>query len=336
VRSLGHITATAILASLVLAGPTPAAHPETETSASFEGAFDPQAALTLLYGAETPPDIPGHYGAKSWRDHKTLRLWRNVEVPERFAKYYPSEPTGEVYVAFDAPYSEEGIQKHIVITATMPPGGHACHACAPLIGGAVFSQSGEQWVVEAVNKYIAVMGKNGETDGESISLAKIGPSRYGVLFQGDDVHQGYMSNYVSLIVPDGQSLVEALSFFVEGPTEATLHEGTICGPNVPGGCIDITKKNHGRYKEPRIDVRFLTRDRGRAYYPVETLIEYNDGDFCGVIPTKELRVFAFERGKYHMTKKTVRRGKAFCLSPSICWELGLNSPVCTREYGSPY
>jgi hypothetical protein len=256
--------------------------------------------------------------------------------PQRFAKYYPSEPTGEVYVAFDAPYSEEGIQKHIVITATMPPGGHSCHACAPLIGGAVFRQSGEQWVVEAVNKYIAVTGKYGETDRETISLAKIGPSSYGVLFQGDDVHQGDVSNYVSLIVLDGPSLVEALMFFVEGPTEASCEGGTICGPNVPGGCVDVTKKTHGRYKEPRIDVRFLTRDHGRAYYPVETLIEYNDGGCCGVIPTKELRVFAFEKGKYHMTKKTVRKGKAFCSSPGACWEQEPNSPVCNREYGSSY
>jgi hypothetical protein len=300
-----YIIVIVLLALLVRTGPAGAAHPDTGTSASFEGTFDPQTALTLLHGAETPADVPG-------RDPKTLRVWHDIQVPERLAKYFPVTD-GEVFVAFEAPYSEAGIQKHIVITATEPPGGNGCHACSLLIGGAVFRQVGARWAVEAANKYIGVDGIWGRLG--DISLVKIGPERFGVLSEGDDDSQGYMNKHISLIVPYGQSLVHALQYFVEGPTE--IH----CG--------------RGDYIEPRIGVRFLGRNRGGPYYSVHTLIQYNSAKDCAVVPTKELRVFAFEKGQYRMTKRTIRRGRAFCCKVGGCFESEPISPVCKRELGLP-
>lgn len=241
---------------------------------SIEGPFDTRKALNLLYGTPMPfQETP----------YSERVIWR---IPERLSEYYfNSTSNGRVSIIFDAPYREDNIDKHIVITATVPANeDYGCHACAPLIGGAVFRRLGKYWVLEAENKYITVMGKFGSTDREVIRLAKIGPDRFGVIFQGDDVHQGYISNYISLIVPYGKSLVEALQFFVEGPGSAA------CPDNTGKGFIDLPEQG--------IDIRYVKGESQTSYYDIEAIVRYNSG-ICGQVKAvKEVRHFRFTDGKY--------------------------------------
>ena len=267
-------------ALFVVIGTIHAADNETKRSISIEGHFDPLKALKLLYGTLTPSEEEGN-------DEPVI--WQNVRVPEPLANYFDSMPRGKVSVIFDAPFRQNNFEKHMIITATVPAGEHyECHACAPLIGGAVFRRSGRRWVLEADNKYITVTGKFGSTDREVIRFAKIGPSRYGVIFQGDDVHQGYISNYVSLIVPYGKSLVQALEFFVEGPGDAA--------------CPDNAGEDFGNFEEPGIDVRYVKGESQTSYYDIETIVRYNSGPCGQVKAVKEVRYFRFIDGKYERIK----------------------------------
>ncbi len=257
-----------------------AADTETKGSISIEGPFDPLKALKLLYGTLTPSENEG-------TDQPVI--WQNVGVPERLADYFDSIPKGRVSIIFDSPYRQNNFEKHMIITATVPAGKHyECHACAPLIGGAVFRRSGRRWVLEADNKYITVTGKFGSTDREVIRFAKIGPNRYGVIFQGNDVHQGYISNYVSLIVPYEKSLVQALQFFVEGPGDAA--------------CPDNTGEGFSNFEEQGIDVRYVKGETQTSYYDIETIVRYNSGPCGQVKAVKEMRYFSFISGKYERIK----------------------------------
>lgn len=274
------ILLSVVFASLAVIGTIHAADTETKRPISIEGPFDPQKALKLLYGTLTPSQ-------ETLYDEPVI--WRDIRVPDRLARYFDSIPKGEVSVIFDAPYRQDNSGKHIIITATVPAGEHyECHACAPLIGGAVFRRSGKRWVLEAENKYITVTGKFGSTDREVIRLAKIGSSRYGVIFQGDDVHQGYISNYVSLIVPYGKSLVEALQFFIEGPGSAA--------------CPDNTGEGFINFEEQGIDVRYIKGESQISYYDIETIVRYNSGPCDQVKAVKEVRYFRFIGGKYYRIK----------------------------------
>ena len=113
-------------------------------------------------------------------------------------RYFTSVPKGRERIAFDAPFEVKGIEKHVIVTATVPADEpYECHQCAPLIGGAVFERVGNQWVMKAEDKYIAVTGEFGTIENDDISLARIASNEYGVLFRGNSVHQGYVSTYVS-------------------------------------------------------------------------------------------------------------------------------------------
>lgn len=259
------LTLLSMALGLIAAAGVAHADPMLEAPMAFEGAFGKLQALKAMYGELT--DLTGRCG-----------VWSDVTVPEPLARYFTSVPKGRACIAFDAPFEVKGIEKHVIVTATVPADEpYECHQCAPLIGGAVFERVGNQWVMEAEDKYIAVTGEFGTIENDDISLARIASNEYGVLFRGNSVHQGYVSTYVSLIVPYGQSLVEALQFYVEGPGD--------------GACPDAIRKQEIKL--------VFTPAQGRAgHYDIEANISYNSGKCGHVKAVKEKRYYTFASGKY--------------------------------------
>ena len=241
---------------------------------SFEGEFDKLKALKAIYGELTLLK-DGSYGEPA--------IWRDIAVPKPLSTYYHRDSKADVRTAFDSQITEDGIERHVIITYSVPAEGFfQCHACAPLIGGAVFKRSADGWIIESQNKYITVIGKWGKTEKENIAIIEIGSGRYGVLFRGSDIHQGYMSNYISLIVPYKNSLVESLQFFVEGPS---IDECT------------------GSSWEQDIELSTVRNRKDRdGYYIMKASIRYNKGDCGHVRPVKERRSYYFNKGKYQRKK----------------------------------
>jgi hypothetical protein len=168
---------------------------------SFRGDFDPLVALTVVYGREP------------WNDSLASRR-KSLEKGQDFI-----EPL------YDVAYVEGGIDKHVVI-ATLSPrprSQYNCHACSPMLGGAVFRRDGDMWRVESRGLEIEpghawFDGKHGR-----LALVRVGADRYGLLHQVDDVSGGYESMRASLI------------FGVDGVLASRLVVPPVQGPG-PGSC----------------------------------------------------------------------------------------------------
>ena len=162
--------------------------------------FDPQAALTQLYGGNT------------WKD-------------PRLARHFSSPGSDVVYVSlgFDAPYLEGGHPKHLIVSLLTPepPEQYSCHACTPLIGAAVFTLAGAKWQIESESTIIEDVAL-----GHRFSLVKTGPDRYGVLVHQLDSHQGYQLDRIDLLLAYKRIMRQALSIgFNESPSPDACGDG---------------------------------------------------------------------------------------------------------------
>jgi hypothetical protein len=214
-------------------------------------------------------------------------IWHNINLPADLEKYFSYDKYGEVYVAFEARYKENGIDKYVLVTQTRPDNDHwyECHACAPLIGCVVFAKSGNGWVMQSQNKYIGVIGKfgwiNKETIGgprDKVELLKVGAEKYGVLIRGDDVHQGYENYYIYLIVPYKDVLKVSLADGIEGAGS--------------GACLDLAAEN-------RQGIYFaFDKNDAFEYYDLTVTKQWNK-EHCGEVKSvKETRIYTFADGMY--------------------------------------
>jgi hypothetical protein len=71
------------------------------------------------------------------------------------------------------------------------------HATSAMISVYVFAYNGKQWIFEKGKKEVVESGAYGEAPGGS--LMRLGKDKYGLLFKGGDVHQGYTNDYAFLI-----------------------------------------------------------------------------------------------------------------------------------------
>lgn len=153
---------------------------------ALTGELDVKAALAALYGGET------------WAD-ASLRGYASFADTDR------------AFVAplFDAAFVEQGLDKHVVI-ATLTPrpiDEFGCHACTPLLGGAVFARDGDSWRIEAEGRLI----EPGNAWGTELSLVRIGAERYGVLHRIDDLGGGIEYKQASLIFAEAGVLATRFS-----------------------------------------------------------------------------------------------------------------------------
>jgi hypothetical protein len=191
-RIVPYLTGVGVRAILVLAIASPA---HAQGDRSFAGPFVVDRALAVVYGGPT------------WQD-AGLRSYADYEDDVAF-----------VEALFDVAYVEDGVDKHVVI-ATLTPrprSQHSCHACAPLLGGAVFRASGSSWEIEAAGRIIG-RGHAWYGTASSLELVRIGPGRYGLVHRIEDVSGGYENKSIELIFPrDGALAVQFSAPVLSGP-----------------------------------------------------------------------------------------------------------------------
>jgi hypothetical protein len=109
--------------------------------------------------------------------------------------------------------TEAGITKVFLLTYAIPKTKSAdgdmyhCHACAPLIGAALFSQKGGNWIVENFNASVMIYGQFGEPP--EAELIKIGRNRVGVKLNMTYGGQGAYTTTAAILVPWHRSFTEA-------------------------------------------------------------------------------------------------------------------------------
>jgi hypothetical protein len=112
-------------------------------------------------------------------------------------------------------------KKMLLLTETLSrekEGWEACHACAPILGAAMFQQIDGDWFIEALQKDLGEMGSWGQLPANK--LVKIGPDMYGVLFNEGYTAQGITEAGISIVgMVDGEFqllITENTSYSNEG------------------------------------------------------------------------------------------------------------------------
>jgi serine/threonine protein kinase len=251
--------------------------PETRTVQDFS---IPQA-MELIFG---------NYN----RDRKASRF-QTLAVPkeERFAQFSQTA-SGVATVALMQSFREQGRDKYLVVTKTMPDGeAHSCHACAPLIGAAIFVRQGSTWEIEILEKYLTVIGAYGEPP--TIRLRKIGPDKHGISFAGGDAGMGYTSQYLMIAAPVEKKIKIIFDEPVGGDNEGACDRGK-------------ADKNYWGYK---VDIDFIPQP-GKPFFTIRTKTTGTQkDDSAGIIPVNSDRTYVFDGDRYSpegLLAKTEPRG----------------------------
>ena len=169
---------------------------KAEEGRMIVGAFDDIKALEILYGPYLPE-------AKS-------ALWQNIAPPKNMDILEKNDGLVRTFLSKD--FTENGVEKHLQLTATKPniPDGYDCHACAPLVGAAIFVKIGDKWRVEAHYPYLGILGHSGQPP--KMSWLQVGKDKFALLTEGGDMHQGIGSAYVGVDFLNELGLKPILSF----------------------------------------------------------------------------------------------------------------------------
>ena len=145
--------------------------------------FDIAEAMNMFYG---------NYDAKAQTSVVSL-------PKEKSSLPAPGEEQMTVRPLFST--FNSGAQSFVLATYAVPSGdSYDCHACAPIIGMAVFSQKGLKWTMDASNRAITIAGGWGKPPAD-IKLVQIGPSQYAVELMDSGGGQGETTKVLDLLIP---------------------------------------------------------------------------------------------------------------------------------------
>lgn len=110
----------------------------------------------------------------------------------------PGKVDARIFLATGA--EDSGATKVFVLTAAIPHGSpeYDCHACAPLIGAAIFAKNGTSWTVESSNKEFDVLGNWGGPP--QAEIVRVGPQRSGFELKPGNTNQGETVGSVMILL----------------------------------------------------------------------------------------------------------------------------------------
>jgi hypothetical protein len=174
-----------------------------------------------------------------------------------------------------ATYVESGVEKGVLVVQrqTISEGEiEISHATSAVVSVYVFKHVGSVWQFEKGAKEALEAGANGTAPGAE--LIKLGDNKFGLWFQGGDIHQGYIDAYAYIVT-------------LSTPTIAKVAE-LVMGQGNPGACSDNPKE--------RSDVihkcwdykgrRDLVRVKGQEYFTLR--IAYKGTDSLDVTDDKAI------------------------------------------------
>jgi len=136
--------------------------------AHFAGAYSVEAAMKSIFGA-----YDGKDKSSPWNEVEA-----DVAGVER-----PVLPARARFI-YDAPYTQHGVAKHLLVTAVKTI---ECQACAAAVGVFVFAQQSGEWRMELERHNLSVGSWGAPPKG--MKLMQIGPEAY-ALFVSDEYEGG--------------------------------------------------------------------------------------------------------------------------------------------------
>jgi hypothetical protein len=191
------------------------AAPSSPAQQSVPADFSLPVALKLLYGNYDP-----------LAHTSTFRLTKSY--PHTFFDK-PGKVDARAFLTVGI--MDSGTMKVFVLTAAVPHGSPEfdCHACAPLIGAAVFAKNGTAWTVESSNKEFDVIGNWGGPP--AAEVLRVGPDRVGFELKPGNTNQGETVGSVMILLPWKAGIHEAFD------AETISTETSDCGDGM-GQCRD--------------------------------------------------------------------------------------------------
>ena len=131
-----------------------------------------------------------------------------------------------IRMLFNAFIGSAGAQSFVLVTYAVPTSGQTfdCHACAPTIGMAVFSQKGLKWTIDSYSRAITSSGEWGKPP-TNIELVQIGPNRRAVKVVDIGEQNGETTALLQLLIPWNSTVNLGLERIIADDNEG------ICDPN---------------------------------------------------------------------------------------------------------
>jgi hypothetical protein len=249
----------------------------TPIKKSFSGEFTVGKALELIFGTYD-------YQKKAVTWKVTKADISNSGIPARDVPQF----LGTVYTAalFDKSFSQDGIQRRFLITYTTPGSSFDCFGCAPIIGGAAFSQQGDAWQLDSESRLISRIGSYGSPPADEAKLIQIGPHRSALLFELSNSHMGSSDTGI-VIIGEGQENFQVLFGFPDYSGE----NGASGCTETPGTCFDYSSK--------------MTFEAGANsdYYDIKIVTTGSKPDKKGKArPINQVRKLTFKDNKYVLVR----------------------------------
>ena len=178
----------------------------------ISGDFSETKAMELLfgnYGIHKEYDFEGKKKSAKWNLSK--EQWDKF----RFAQgaYQAKDSTVYSGAVVTKQYTEGGHDRLILTMKTVPAEWN-CHGCAVDVGAATFTKVDGGWELDAENRCIDQMGSNGKA--LEFKLTKIGPDRFGIMFNAGWMGQGLTSESATIAVDFNGEIHKAIALDYSG------------------------------------------------------------------------------------------------------------------------
>lgn len=157
-------------------------HEQSDTN----GAFNIAQAMRMFYG---------NYDVKKQASFTLLPKGKSGQPAA-------GEEQMTVRMLFNSFTGDAGAQSFVLATYAVPSSDETyyCHACAPMIGMAVFSQKGLKWTIDASNQAVTFAGEFGKPP-KDIQMVQAGPNRRAVRMIDAGEGNGETTAVLQLLIP---------------------------------------------------------------------------------------------------------------------------------------
>jgi hypothetical protein len=207
-------------------------------------------------------------------------------------------------------YKAGGVQKTVLLTYAVPfdpdwkpivagDQPFSCHACAPLIGMAIFAWSNMKWSLEASQSLVTRAGGWGLPP-SVVRLVKIGRDRTGVELTPVDEGQGITTTSKQIVALPGSTISKVLNLLVAEDDH--------------GGCDPRQPSDEPSCYSYRKSITFR-QGANADYYDIYAVLRGTDyGDDLSVHNVSGIEIFRFSDGGY---KSISRRGSVTSTEQAI-------------------
>jgi len=167
------------------------------------------------------------YGNYDAEKHESVASLPREKTPFRA----PGEEQMIAKALFHAFSTNAGEGVFILVTYAVPAdeGGFDCHACAPTIGMAVFSQEGMQWRLVDSSRAVTISGGWGKPSTD-VRVVRIGPKRSAVEITDIWTGQGETTKELQLLIPWNGTVNVGLERIIADDNKG------LCGPDGDQAC----------------------------------------------------------------------------------------------------